>query len=124
MCQRAAPHALNPCLMLSAVNRVRIALGSYDHNFCCRSEQCGIRGSSCCVTLCAPCQHMQCYTPYTGCTSGVAIITSAGKVYSGGYVESAAFNPSLTPFHAAWAAAVTDHVSSAQVCAQLVYAYH
>eukprot|EP00983_Pelagomonas_calceolata_P106319 1159220-Pelagomonas_calceolata.AAC.12 len=52
----------------------------------------------------------QCYAPYTECVSGVAILTSEGKVYSGGYVESAAFNPSLTPFHAAWAAAVSDHV--------------
>jgi len=58
---------------------------------------------------------MQCYAPYTECVSGVAIITSDGKVYSGGYVESAAFNPSLTPFHAAWAAAVCKHVSNDQV---------
>ncbi|KAF5833431.1 cytidine deaminase [Dunaliella salina] len=57
----------------------------------------------------------QCYAPYTECVSGVAILTSAGGVYSGGYVESAAFNPSLTPFHAAWAAAVSDHVLPEQV---------
>uniref|UniRef100_A0A7S3QWS1 CMP/dCMP-type deaminase domain-containing protein n=1 Tax=Dunaliella tertiolecta TaxID=3047 RepID=A0A7S3QWS1_DUNTE len=57
----------------------------------------------------------QCYAPYTECVSGVAILTSEGKVYSGGYVESAAFNPSLTPFHAAWAAAVSDHVLPEQV---------
>jgi len=38
-----------------------------------------------------------------------------GRVYAGGYVESAAFNPSLTPFHAAWAAAVADRVQP-EVC--------
>lgn len=59
--------------------------------------------------------HTQCYAPYTNCTSGVAIITTTGRVYGGGYIESAAFNPSLTPFHAAWAAAVTDHVTASQV---------
>lgn len=52
---------------------------------------------------------VQCYAPYTKSHSGAAIITRAGKVYSGGFIESAAFNPSLTPFHTAWISAVTEH---------------
>eukprot|EP00798_Chlamydomonas_sp_ICE-L_P025977 gene25977-11663_t len=45
------------------------------------------------------------YSPYSRCPSGVAIITHAGDVHSGGYIESAAYNPSLSPFHAAVIAA-------------------
>ncbi len=55
--------------------------------------------------------RVQSYSPYTKSPSGAAIITKEGKVYAGPYVESAAFNPSLTPFHAAWVAAVVDHIS-------------
>ena len=53
---------------------------------------------------------MQSYSPYTKSPSGAAIVTKSGKVYGGGFAESAAFNPSLSPFHAAWIAAVIDHV--------------
>jgi cytidine deaminase len=46
------------------------------------------------------------YAPYTRCASGAAIITDAGEVYGGGYIESNAYNPSLAPFQAAVVAAV------------------
>lgn len=53
------------------------------------------------------CRVVQCYCPYTRCASGVAIITAGGQLFSGGYLESAAFNPSLPPFQAAVVSAVT-----------------
>ena len=46
------------------------------------------------------------YSPYSRCPSGLAIVTQAGGVYSGGYVESAAYNPSLPPLQTAIVAAV------------------
>ncbi|GIL75256.1 hypothetical protein Vretimale_7918 [Volvox reticuliferus] len=49
----------------------------------------------------------QCYAPYTRCHSGAALITTSGQVFSGGYIESAAYNPSLSPFHGAVVDAVT-----------------
>ncbi|EFN60089.1 hypothetical protein CHLNCDRAFT_18754, partial [Chlorella variabilis] len=48
------------------------------------------------------------YSPYSRCPSGLAIVTQAGGVYSGGYVESAAYNPSLPPLQTAIVAAVID----------------
>lgn len=56
------------------------------------------------------CSHLNCralraatksYAPYSGCPSGVALIDRRGKVYSGGYMESVADNPSLGPVQAA-----------------------
>lgn len=41
------------------------------------------------------------YAPYSRCPAGVAIVTAGGDVYSGGYVESAAYNPSLPPLQTA-----------------------
>ncbi|EFJ49738.1 cytidine deaminase [Volvox carteri f. nagariensis] len=49
----------------------------------------------------------QCYAPYTKCHSGAAVVTRSGQVFSGGYIESAAYNPSLSPFHSAVVDAVT-----------------
>lgn len=48
------------------------------------------------------------YAPYTNAKSGVAIQTSDGTIYSGSYLENAAFNPSLSPLHAALLAFVAD----------------
>lgn len=41
------------------------------------------------------------HAPYSKCPSGVAILDSDGRVYSGSYTESAAYNPSLGPVQAA-----------------------
>eukprot|EP00879_Flechtneria_rotunda_P021481 GHRR01022638.1.p1 GENE.GHRR01022638.1~~GHRR01022638.1.p1 ORF type:complete len:295 (+),score=84.05 GHRR01022638.1:578-1462(+) len=46
------------------------------------------------------------YSPYTHCPAAVAIITKQGKVASGGYIESAAYNPGLPPFQAAVAGCI------------------
>ncbi|KAG2495074.1 hypothetical protein HYH03_006685 [Edaphochlamys debaryana] len=51
----------------------------------------------------------QCYAPYTRCHSGAAVVTTAGRVFSGGYIESAAYNPSLSPFHCAVVHAITQY---------------
>lgn len=41
------------------------------------------------------------YAPYTESKSGVAIQLKDGTIYSGSYLENAAFNPSLSPLQAA-----------------------
>ena len=46
------------------------------------------------------------YAPYTKSPSGVAIATSAGRVYRGAYIENAAFNPSLSPLQTALVALI------------------
>ena len=47
-----------------------------------------------------------CYAPYSGCPSGIAVRTRRGDIFAGGYLESAAYNPSLPPLQAALIAAV------------------
>lgn len=56
-------------------------------------------------------QAVHSYAPYSHCPSGLAIVTAAGAVYSGPYLESAAFNPSLGPLQAAVIDAVTDGIA-------------
>jgi cytidine deaminase len=68
------------------------------------------RGASAAAAQLAADWANRCYTPYTRSPSGAAIVTRDGRLYGGGYVESVAFNPSLSPFQAAWAAAVADGV--------------
>jgi len=41
------------------------------------------------------------YAQYSKCPSGVCISDSEGNLYSGGVVESAAYNPTVSPLHAA-----------------------
>lgn len=41
------------------------------------------------------------YAPYSKSYAGVALSTADGKIYKGPYAESAAFNPSMSPFQAA-----------------------
>ncbi len=44
-----------------------------------------------------------CHSPYSRSPSGVALLTSSGRVFSGSYIENAAFNPSLPPLETALA---------------------
>ncbi|KAL5999510.1 hypothetical protein ACLOJK_037795 [Asimina triloba] len=46
------------------------------------------------------------HAPYSRCPSGAAVMDSKGRVFSGSYVESAAYNPSLMPLQAALVAYV------------------
>ena len=46
------------------------------------------------------------YAPYTKAHSGVALGTRADRVYTGSYIENAAFNPSLSPLQTALAALI------------------
>ena len=48
------------------------------------------------------------YSPYTENYAGAAIETIDGNIYSGRYVENAAFNPSLSPLHTAVISMVMD----------------
>jgi len=48
------------------------------------------------------------YAPYTRARSGVGIETHDGRIYTGGYIENAAFNPSLSPFHVALVSLVAN----------------
>jgi cytidine deaminase len=41
------------------------------------------------------------YAPYTQNFAGCTIQLSAGRIFTGSYVENAAFNPSLSPLHTA-----------------------
>jgi cytidine deaminase len=41
------------------------------------------------------------YAPYSGCPAGVAILGKDGRIFSGSYIENAAFNPSLPPLQSA-----------------------
>ena len=43
------------------------------------------------------------YAPYSHAPGGVAIALNDGRVFAGGYMENAAFNPSLPALQAAWA---------------------
>lgn len=43
------------------------------------------------------------YSPYSNSPSGIALATSAGRIFSGAYIENAAFNPSLPPLQCALA---------------------
>ena len=66
-------------------------------------------------------QASQSYAPYSHCPSGLAIATAGGAVYSGPYLESAAFNPSLGPLQAAVIDAVTDGIAYyTEVCPLMV----
>lgn len=56
-------------------------------------------------------QAVQSYAPYSHCPSGLAIVTAGGAIYSGPYLESAAFNPSLGPLQAAVIDAVIDGIA-------------
>ncbi|MBV8867701.1 MAG: cytidine deaminase, partial [Acidobacteriaceae bacterium] len=41
------------------------------------------------------------YSPYSRSPSGVALSTTTGRIFSGSYIENAAFNPSLPPLETA-----------------------
>lgn len=41
------------------------------------------------------------YAPYSKCPSGLAILDAEGNCFSGGLIESAAYNPSVSPLHSA-----------------------
>ncbi|KAK9839712.1 hypothetical protein WJX81_007820 [Elliptochloris bilobata] len=61
-----------------------------------------------------------CYAPYTHSASGAVVVTSSGEVFSGGYIESAAFNPSLPPLQAALVAAVVGGLRDWKQIAEVV----
>ena len=66
-------------------------------------------------------QARACYCPYSQCPAGVSVITGSGAIYSGGYIESAAYNPSLPPLQMAIIEGVTDgmpHYTEVSLSAQ------
>ena len=71
------------------------------------------------VQLCL--QHaIHAYSPYTRSPSAVALVTDQG-VFAGGYVESAAYNPSLPPLQAAVVEAVIGGVGDLHEVRLVVY---
>jgi cytidine deaminase len=46
------------------------------------------------------------YAPYSNSPAGVAVRSSHGRIYRGSYIESVAFNPSLSPLQVALAALI------------------
>ncbi len=55
------------------------------------------------------------YAPYTNCQSGVSIQTADGRIFSGSYLENAAFNPAVTPLAAALVDLVSKGVSYSEI---------
>ncbi len=51
------------------------------------------------------------YAPYSNSSSGVALRTLRGNVYSGSYLENAAFNPSVSPLQGALVSLVAERES-------------
>lgn len=49
---------------------------------------------------------LESYSPYTGLKSGVLIEMKDGSIFTGSYIENAAYNPSLSPMHTALIALV------------------
>lgn len=60
------------------------------------------------------------YAPYSLSKAGVAIQTYDGAIYSGSYLETAAFNPSMPPLQAALVALVADHRDYSEIKAVLL----
>jgi cytidine deaminase len=62
----------------------------------------------------------QCYSPYTHSRSGCAIQASDGQVFSGRYVENAAFNPSMSPLQVAVSCMNMRHIGEKQTITRAV----
>jgi cytidine deaminase len=60
------------------------------------------------------------YAPYSHNIAGCAIELRNGKIYSGSYIESAAFNPSLSPFHTAIISMNMAEYAPSQIIARAV----
>lgn len=60
------------------------------------------------------------YAPYTGALAGLALMTEHGKIYSGSYLENAAFNPSVSPLQAAMVAVMFGSLSDDLITAAAV----
>jgi len=55
------------------------------------------------------------YAPYTKALSGVALSSSSGTSYQGSYIESAAYNPSLSPLQMALAGLILSSERPAHI---------
>jgi cytidine deaminase len=55
------------------------------------------------------------WAPYTHAWSGVALETDAGAIFAGGYLENAAFNPSVGPLQAALVSLVLNGRSTSAI---------
>lgn len=62
------------------------------------------------------------YAPYTRCPSGAAIVTRGGGIFTGSYVENAAYNPGLHPLQAAVVAAIIGGIGGYDEIEQVVVA--
>lgn len=56
------------------------------------------------------------YAPYSKSLSGLALRVKDGTIYSGSYMENAAFNPSLSPLQSALVALVADKRDYDEIC--------
>jgi cytidine deaminase len=55
------------------------------------------------------------YAPYSKSLSGAAILTANGRIFTGSYIENAAFNPSLPPLQTALAGYFAAAPASGQI---------
>eukprot|EP00191_Tetraselmis_sp_GSL018_P008532 CAMPEP_0177616572 /NCGR_PEP_ID=MMETSP0419_2-20121207/24251_1 /TAXON_ID=582737 /ORGANISM="Tetraselmis sp., Strain GSL018" /LENGTH=412 /DNA_ID=CAMNT_0019114687 /DNA_START=89 /DNA_END=1324 /DNA_ORIENTATION=+ len=67
-------------------------------------------------------QARRSYAPYSGCPAGLGIVAEDGRVYSGAYIESAAYNPSLPPLQSALVSALVQGMPSYQRVTEVILA--
>lgn len=67
------------------------------------------------ATLAAVAAANASYAPYSKAYGGAAIRTADGRIFSGAYLENAAFNPSLSPLQAAYISAVLAGCAAADI---------
>lgn len=60
------------------------------------------------------------YAPCTNANSGVALQTYDGRIYNGSYLETAAFNPSLSPLQVALVSFVADGRNYSEISSVLL----
>lgn len=60
------------------------------------------------------------YAPYTESQSGIGIQTYSGEIYTGSYLENAAYNPSISPLQAALVTLVADSRDYSEICSVIL----
>lgn len=60
------------------------------------------------------------YAPYSAALSGAALATKKGRVYSGSYIESVAFNPGMPPLQSAVVALIQSGERTEDIVAAVV----
>lgn len=120
--QRFRPEDLlgaNPPPLLLRPQRARLAFTAAARSTLQRRATDAIFAAAAHTALDEACES---YAPYSRCPAGIAVITDSGGVYSGAYLESAAFNPSLPALQVALVDAVIHHIRDYTAVVEVVVA--